>query len=236
MSLTAAQTAQAARTSTRHRWPTPLLVLLAGTVALAVGRATTTRGGSPAERLDQMAGQDVRVTAATLLVVAGFTAIVPGLWFVASTVRRRRAHGAGGARLATIGAWLVLVGSIGFSVLASVDLATLAATHVPDRASMTDYLHQLDVSPGVLAVTAPALVGYFVGPFLVTLAARRSGIGSRWLPAAVLVSLVLQPVGAALGGPPVASVVDVVLQLGLAVTMGLLARAVVAASSGTTAA
>jgi len=181
-----------------------------------------------------MAGQDLRVTASTLLVVTGFTAIVPGLWFVASTVRRRDTHGARGGRLATIGSWLVLVGSVGFSVLASVDLVTLAATHVPDRASMTEYLHRLDVSPGVLAITAPALVGYFVGPFLVTLAARRAGIGPKWLPAAVLASLILQPVGAGLGGPPVASVADLVLQLGLVVTLVLLAREVVAAASGAT--
>ncbi|HEX5427411.1 MAG TPA: hypothetical protein VFX00_03735 [Pedococcus sp.] len=236
MSLTAPQTTHAAPLSAQRRWPAPLLVLVAGTVALAVGRAATTRGGSAAERLDQMAGQGFRVTASTLLVVAGFTAIVPGLWFVASTVRRRGAFGGRGARLATTGSWLVLVGSVGFSVLASVDLATLAATHVPDQASMTEYLHQLDVSPGIVAVTAPALVGYFIGPFLITLGARRSGIGPKWLSAAVLVSLVLQPVGAALGGPPVASVADVVLQLGLVVTMVLLAREVVAASSGTTAA
>ena len=232
MSLTAPQIAHAVSTSAKRRWPTPLLALVAGTVALAVGRAATTQGGSPAERLDQMAGQDLRVTASTLLVVAGFAAIVPGLWFVAGTVRRR---GARGSRLASIGSWLGLVGSVGFSVLASVDLVTLAATHVSDRTSMAEYLHQLDVSPGVLAVTAPALVGYFIGPFLVTLAARRSGIGPKWLPGAVLASLVLQPVGAALGGPPVASVADVVLQLGLVVTMVVLAREVVAASSGTTA-
>jgi hypothetical protein len=234
MSLTAPQTAHAASAAASRRWPTPLITLVAGTVAVAIGRAATTRGGSPAERLDQMAGQDLRVTTSTLLVVAGFTAIVPGLWFVASTVRRRGAHGARGARLATIGSWLVLVGSVGFSVLASVDLATLAATHVPDQASMNEYLHQLDVSPGVLAVTAPAIVGYLIGPFLVTLAARRSGIGPKWLPAAVLGSLILQPVGAALGGPPVASVADLVLQLGLVVTTVLLAREVVAASSGAT--
>jgi hypothetical protein len=233
MSLTARQTAHVAPTSTqRRRWPAPLLALVAGTVALAVGRAATTRGGSPGQRLDQMAGQDLRVTASTLLVVAGFTAIVPGFWFVASMVRRR---GARGARPASIGCWLVLLGSVGFSVLASVDLVTLASTHVADQTSMSQLLHQLDVSLGILAVTAAALIGYFIGPFLVTLAARRSGIGPKWLPAAVLASLILQPVGAALGGPPVASVADVVLQLGLVVTVVVLARGVVASPSGTTA-
>jgi hypothetical protein len=99
---------------------------------------------------------------------------------------------------------------------------------------MSQLLHQLDVSLGILAVTAAALIGYFIGPFLVTLAARRSGIGPKWLPAAVLASLILQPVGAALGGPPVASVADVVLQLGLVVTVVVLARGVVASPSGTT--
>jgi hypothetical protein len=99
---------------------------------------------------------------------------------------------------------------------------------------MAAYLHQLDVSPGILALTAPAVLGYFAGPFLVTLAARRSGIGSGWLPAAVLASLVLQPVGAALGGPPLTRVADLALQLGLVVTTVLLARAVVGASTGAT--
>ena len=218
----------AARASSR-RLPGPLAALVGGAVALALGRAATTPGGSPAERLDQMAGHDLRVSATTLLVIAGFVAIVPGFWFVAATVRRR---GGRGTRLGTIGSWLVLVGSTGFAVLASVDLATLAATHVSDPAAMTDFLHQLDVSPGILAVTAPALVGYFIGPFLVTLAARRSGIGPKWLPPLVLVCLVVQPVGAALGGPPVARVADLVLQLGLVVAVVLLARAVTAEGGG----
>jgi hypothetical protein len=214
-----------------HRMPGALVALVGGAVALALGRASTTPGGSPGERLDQMAGADVQVTASALLVVAGFVAIVPGFWFVANTVRGR---GSRGARLAGVGAGLVLVGSVCFSVLASVDLATLAATHVTDHAAMAAYLHQLDVSPGILALTAPAVLGYFAGPFLVTLAARRSGIGSRWLPAAVLASLVLQPVGAALGGPPLTRVADLALQLGLVVTTVLLARAVVGASTGAT--
>lgn len=219
-------TSSATTQAPARRVPGPLVALVGGALALALGRATTTPGGSPAQRLDQMTGNDVRVTASALLVIAGFVAIVPGFWFVAGTVRRR---GARGARLGLIGSWLVLVGSVGFSVLASVDLATLAATHVGDRATMTSYLHEIDVSPGILALTVPALVGYFVGPFLVALAARRSGIGPKLLPAAVLASLFLQPIGAGLGGPPVARVADLALQLVLVATTIVLGRAVTAA-------
>lgn len=207
----------------RRRAPGALIALVGGAVSLALGRATTSPGGSPLERLDQMTGVDARITASALLVIAGFVAVVPGFWFVAGAVRGR---GSRGARMAAVGAWLVLVGSVCFAVLASVDLTTLAATHVPDRAAMADFLHQLDSSPGILAITAPAVLGYFVGPFLVTLAARRSGIGPKWLPAAMLASLVLQPIGAGLGGPPVARVADLVLQLGFVATTLVLSLAV----------
>ena len=201
--------------------------LVGGALALAIGRLLTTAGGSPAQRLDQMSGRGVLVTGSVLLTVVGFTALVPGFWAVAARVRA----GAGrGMRLSALGAGLVLVAAVCFGILASVDLVTLAATRVADRAAMQDYLHQLDVSPGILALTVPAMVGYLGGPFLVVFAARRARLVAGWLPWATLASLVLQPVGAGLGGPWVAHVLDAVLQLALVGVTVVLARTVLRGS------
>ena len=201
-----------------HRLRAGLSALVAGAVLLALARLLTTEGGSPADRLHQMHGQDVRVTAAALLAVAGFAALVAGFLTVVGQVRER------GAVLATVGGALVVLGGIGFAILSSVDLSTLAATHVASPGAMREYLHQLDVSPGVLVLTPFAVVGYLIGPFLVTLAARRADLCPRWLPWTVLAALLLQPVAAGLGGPVVAHTVDSAFQLVLIGSLYVLAR------------
>jgi hypothetical protein len=66
-----------------------LYALVAGAVLLALARLLTTEGGSPADRLHQMHGHDVRVTAAGLLAVAGFASLVPGFLTVVGLVRER---------------------------------------------------------------------------------------------------------------------------------------------------
>lgn len=194
------------------------ICLIGGAVLLAAGRVLAGAGGTPAERLQQADGHQVQVTASVLLAVAGFAALIPGFLAVAGRVRHR------GAALATIGSGLCVVGFSGFIVLVSIDASTAAASKVSSVAAMTDFLHQLDLSPAVLAITPFAVVGYFIGPFLVTLAARRAGLVPSWLPWGILASLVVQPVGVALGGPGFAHVADSVLQLVLVAMVVVLAR------------
>jgi hypothetical protein len=208
MSLTT-EPAAPADTPIGARLRVGLLALVASAVLLALGRLMTTPGGSPAQRLHQMDGTDVRVTASALLTVLGFALLTPGLLTVVATIRGR------GATLATVGGGLVMLGGVGMAVLAAVDLSTLAATHVNATATMTSFVHQLDVSPGILVLTPFAVVGYLIGPFLVTLAARRAGLVPRWLPWATLAVLVLQPVAAGAGGPSVTRVVDALFQIAL---------------------
>jgi hypothetical protein len=206
-----------------HRTRAGLTSLVVGAVLLALGRVLSTNGGSTADRLHQMTGNDVRVSASALLAIAGFTALVPGFLTVAASVRGRA------ALLGTIGSGLVVVGAVGFSVLAAIDLSTLAATKVSPAAPMREYLHQLDLSPGILVLTPFAVVGYFIGPFLVTLAARRAGFVPGWLPWLMLASLALQPVGVGLGGPGLAHVVDAICQVVLIAAVTVLARATLSA-------
>jgi hypothetical protein len=196
-----------------------LIALVAGATVLCIARALANEGGSPAQRLDQMNGHDLQVTLASLCAIIGFAALAPGLLTVAAEVRDR------GSRLATTGCGLVVVGSVGFAILAALDIVTLAATHASSRPAMEDYLHQLDSSPGIIAVTIPAVLGYFFGPFLVVLGCRRAGFVPRWLPWAVLAVLVLQPVAAGAGGPAVARVVDTAFQLVLVGLVVVLVRA-----------
>jgi len=174
MTLTAKPAAAVSPAAARTR--IGLVTLVASAVLLALGRLMTTPGGSATERLHQMDGTDVRVTASALLTILGFALLIPGLLTVVGTIKSR------GATLATVGGGLVVLGGVGMSVLAAVDLGTLAATHVGPIASMTSFVHQMDESPGILGITALAVIGYLVGPFLITLAARRAGVVPRWLP------------------------------------------------------
>jgi hypothetical protein len=203
-----------------------MAALVAGAVAIALGRLMTTAGGDPSQRLSDAAGQDARLTASMLLATAGFAGLLAGLLGVTSQVQRR------GATLATIGAGLTLVGCVAFSVLVSVDATTLAATHVDQASAMQSLLHQLDSSPTLMALSPFAMLGYFIGPFLVCLAGSRAGFLPRWLPFAVLACLVLQPVGAGLGGPSLARVVDSAFQLVLVGLVLVLARGTLGAAAG----
>ena len=207
-----------ARPDAGHRTTAGLVALVAGAVLIASGRLLTTPGGNTAQRLEQMSGHDLQVSASALLTILGFAALVPGLLTVAAQVRGR------GALLATVGSGLVVLGGVGMSVLAAVDLTTLAATHAGPTSAMRDLLHEMDTSPGILALTPLAVIGYLVGPFLIALAARRAGLLPRWLPWATLIVLILQPVAAGSGGPGLARVVDSVFQIALVAIFVILAR------------
>jgi hypothetical protein len=194
------------------------LSLVAGAAAVAAGRLLTINGGSPADRLVQAGAHQTRLTVSIVLAVIGFAALIVGFLGVAARVQKR------GAALATVGSGLTVAGCVGFTGLVTVDAPTGAATHVADQAAMAQLLHRLDLAPAVLAITPVAVIGYLFGPFLVTLGARRAGLTPRWLPWLVLGVLVVQPLGAALGGPAFAHVADTVLQLALVVALWLLAR------------
>jgi hypothetical protein len=192
--------------------------LVGGSVLLVAARALTTAGGSPAERIQQMTNHDAQVTISALCAVFGFAAFMAGLLTVASAVRDR------GVILASVGAVMSVAGGIGFAVLSAVDFSTLATTHAGPAAAMESYLSALDESPGILIVTVFATIGYLIGPFVVTLAARRAGFVPRALPWAILAVLILQPVAAGAGGPSLARWIDSAFQLILVGLSWILAR------------
>jgi len=222
-------TAPATGSPTTGRTKAAMVSLVGGAVAIALGRLMTTTGGDPAQRLHDAAGQDARLTASMLLAIVGFAGLLAGLLAVAAHVRGR------GSTLATVGAGLAVIGCVAFPVLVSVDATTVAATHVDQAPAMQALLHELDMSPTILALTPFAVLGYIVGPFLVALAGSRAGFVPWWLPFGVLGCLLLQPVGLALGGPSLARVVDSVFQLVLIGLVLVLARATLAAATRTTA-
>jgi hypothetical protein len=189
--------------------------LIAGAAALAVGRLLTLPGGDAAQRLQQAEGHDLRITVEAVLVVFGLIALMGGFLGVSSRIRQR------GATLATVGSVLCLAGCA-LIVQVVLDPVTAAAARVGDGGAMRQFLEQLDRSPALAVITPVAVLGYFFGPFLVTLAAHRAGLAARWLPWAMLVSLPLQSVGEALRGPFFAQVADAFLQLLLVVLVGCL--------------
>jgi hypothetical protein len=198
------------------------ICLVGGAVALALGRALTNEGGSPSERLQQVTGHQAQVTAGALLAMIGFAALIPGFLAVAALVRGR------GATLASVGAGLTVFGCAAFEALVAVDaFPTVQATHSSSRDAMMDLLHRMDNFPPLALIGPLAAIGYLIGPFLVTLAARRAGWVPSWLPWGVLASLILQPIAlGAFGGPGVAKhLVDTLCQLALVVMAALLARA-----------
>lgn len=196
--------------------------LVGGAVALAFGRVLANNGGSPADWLHQVSGHHAQITASALLAMAGFTALIPGFLAVASRVQRR------GALLATIGAGLTVLGCAGFVALVALDdFPTIAATEVGSFAVMADFRHHLDYVPALLILGPLAAVGYYIGPFLVTLGAKRAGLVPRWLPWCVIGALVLQSVGLALAGGPGTALhlLDALCQLALVGAVAILAHA-----------
>lgn len=192
------------------------LGLVGGAIALTVGRLVTLPGGTPAQRLAQAEGQTLRVTLELVLVIFGLAALVGGFLAVAGRLRE------GGPRLAGAGALLCLA-SLGLIVQVGLEAVYVAAVGGP-RGVMESFVTNLDSSIALNVVTAIATVGYFFGPFLISLTARRAGLVSRWLPWGMLVSLPLQSVGETLRGPFFANVADAVLQLVLVVMVVFLAR------------
>lgn len=188
-----------------------------GAVSLVAGRLLTLPGGTPEQRLDQAAGHQGQIAAELVLVVFGLVAMAGGLVAVAGTIRAR------GRTLATIGAAGCLLGC-GLIVQMSLDAVYGAAARVGAPAAMTEFVRQLDASPAIAVVTPVAVVGYFFGPWLITLAARRARLVPGWLPWGVLVALPLQSVGEGLKGPFFANVADAVLQLVLVVMLAVLVR------------
>jgi hypothetical protein len=160
--------------------------------------------------------------------MAGFAALIPGFLAVAARVHRR------GARIATIGAGLTVLGCAAFEGMVALDeFPVVVATHSNAPEAMADLLHGLDQLPALLLLGPLAAIGYIVGPFLVSLAVRRSGRGPAWLPWGVLAALILQPVAlGAFGGPGVAKhLLDTICQLVLVVALISLARATLLVAS-----
>lgn len=191
--------------------------LVGGAVSLAVGRLLTLPGGTTAQQLAQAAGHEHQIAVETTLVCLGLLALMAGFLGVAARIRQR------GAAMATIGAALCMAGC---ALIVQVALApvTAAAARVGNGEAMRAFLTELDRSPAIAVLTPVATLGYFFGPFLVTLAARRAGMVPRWLPWGMLLSLPLQFVGESLRGPSFANVADAVLQLVLAALVVVLAR------------
>jgi hypothetical protein len=216
-----------APSATEARARISAVCLIGGAIALALGRALTNEGGSPAERLQQVSGHQAQIIASALLSMAGFAALIPGFLAVAARVQRR------GARLATIGAGLTVLGCAVFEGMVALDeFPVVVATHSSSPAAMADLLHGLDDLPALLVLGPLAAIGYIVGPFLVSLAVKRSGRGPAWLPWGVLAALILQPIAlGAFGGPGVAKhLLDTICQLVLVVTLVALARATLLAA------
>lgn len=191
--------------------------LVGGAVALAAGRLLTLPGGTPEQRLAQATGHENQVATEATLVVFGLLALMAGFLGVAARIRYR------GAAMATVGAALCMAGCA-LIVQVVLDPVTVVATHVGNDQVMRVFLTELERSPAIAVMTPIATIGYFFGPFLVTLAANRTGRVPRWLPWAMLLSLPLQFVGESLQGPPFANIADAVLQLVLVALVVVLAR------------
>lgn len=193
------------------------VALVGGALALAAGRIITPPGGNPCQRLDQAQGHQGQIATMLVLVVFGLLATMAGLLAVATGIRGR------GARLATVGGCGCVLGC---ALIVQITLEAVygAAAAVGDDAAMREFLVKLDASPAIAVVTPIAVLGYFFGPFLVALAARRAGSVPKWLPWGVLLSLPLQSVGETLKGPIFANVADAALQLVLVAMLVVLAR------------
>ena len=142
-------------------------------------------GDTPAATLDAVAA---RPGLASATLVAGTLAVpflMLGLVAMAHLVRPRM------PRLGAAAAVLGFVGALGFLGLHAVSIVDAAAADQPDRAAMLALIEDVQSSPLALLVLLPFLVGIPLSLLLTSIGMLRTRVVARWIPAALLVFLVL---------------------------------------------
>ena len=94
-------------------------------------------------------------------------------------------------RLGTAAAVSGFVGALGFLGLHAVSIVDAAAAEQPDRAAMLTLLQDVQSSPLALLVLVPFLIGIPLSLLLTSIGFLRTRVVHRWIPAALLVFLVL---------------------------------------------
>ncbi len=150
-----------------------------------LGRVVGVRGGTPEATLDAVAARP-GLAAATLVVgTLAIPFLMLGFVAMAHLVRPRM------PRLGATAAVLGFVGALGFLGLHAVSIVDAAAAEQPDRAAMLALMEQTQSSPLGLLVLVPFLIGIPLSLLLTSIGMLRTRVVARWIPAALLVFLVL---------------------------------------------
>lgn len=132
--------------------------------------------------LDALAAHPVQAQVAATLLHYGFLLFVPGFVGLLAVLRRR------GAVLGHVGVALAIVGWTSFSGFVIIDFYDLGIAQALPRAGGVALEHRIEGYGGTLAFYLPALVGAFVGPFLISLGLWRARHVGLWLPALSVVA------------------------------------------------
>lgn len=167
------------------------LVLGAALMVVAMGTDVPFSGDSDAVLVDMdAAGWRAWLSAMTYTLAQ--LALIAGLLGVAHLLRDAT------PRLSNLGGTLAVVGAFGHTVHAGgVLLIVSMAQGEADRAALATALDEYASGPANL-FSAMGLLGTVLGLLLLTIGLWRSGVGPRWVPAALAAFLVVEFVGAAL--------------------------------------
>jgi hypothetical protein len=166
--------------------------------------------GSAATQLASAGAHPGAMVSAALVETIGWIVLLPALVVLWGEVRGR------GAALVAAGAWLAVLGVLGFTVAGALNLVTVDLAGVANGAATYDAIRH----DGRLlaAVLLPIMIG-LVGLVLLLAGLARAGIGGWWLPIAGAVSGVLDQVTSESGNPLVVSAAFLPMAIAL-VTVG----------------
>jgi hypothetical protein len=141
--------------------------------------------GSAATQLAAAAAHPGAMTAAALTETAGWLLLLPALVVLWSEVRGR------GAALVTVGAWLGILGVVGFTVSGVLNFVTIDLGGLSDGTAAYDAIRHDGRLFGTVVV--PILLG-LVGLVVLLGGLARAGLGGWWLPVAGGVAVVADQV------------------------------------------
>ncbi len=180
------------------------LVLAAVLMVVAMG-TDVSFSGEPDEVLAGMDAAGGRAWLSAITYTLAQLALIAGLLGVAHLLRART------PRLSNLGGSLAVLGAFGHTVHAGgVLLIVSMAQGDADRGALVTALDEYRSSPAGL-FSALGLLGTVLGLLLLTIGLWRSGVGPRWVPAALAAFLVVEFLGAAI--TPRASAIGGVLYL-----------------------
>lgn len=176
----------------RFRRTAAACCLIAAPLMMFVGGVMTPAGDEePAAYLAALAANPVRAELSAALSYVGFVLLVPAVFALLHLLRHRA------GALGHVAGTLAVLGAVGFPATVSTNFYDLALARSTDRDPALAVLRDVAGMTGASLVLLAALGGLSLGLLALGVALWRAGVARAWVPAAILLGLVVLVLGGA---------------------------------------